>query len=245
MSAHYVSRYTQWLATMKHLDHQLAVFRDRLRSDVGLTEDEAGKVATIVAADIRFLAVEAKAEIKSASLIPLSARLEELVAFQSWSDFATSVKSNPAITRASVVVQNYICFVYLKDACFEVVAKHAAAGSVAARASAYLSRGTVRDFRNAFSHANWRYNKSFSGLECWVLEDSRNRSGPIRHFEVSQDDLNFWQALSRGVAYATYTQLRAGDERAGDEGQVLYRVTSRCCYGRRLCRETHKVCHGL
>jgi hypothetical protein len=154
------------------------------------------------------LPTEAKTEIRAASPVPLSARLEELVAFQAWSDFATSVKRNPAITRASVVVQNYICFVYLKDACFEVVAKRAAAGSVAARSAEYLSRSAVRDFRNAFSHANWRYNASFTGLECWVLEDARNRSGAMRHFEVSQSDLNFWQTLSRGVAYATYEQLR-------------------------------------
>lgn len=193
---------------MQHLDRQLAAFRDRLTHEVGLTIEEAAKVATMVAADIRFLPVEAKSEIKAASPVPLSARFEELIAFQSWSDFSTSVRSNPAITRASVVVQNYICFVYLKDACFEVVARRAAPGSVAARASAFLSRGAVRDFRNAFSHANWRYNKSFTGLECWVLEDSRNRSGSMRHFEVSQADLNFWQALSRGIAYATYEQLR-------------------------------------
>lgn len=194
---------------MQHLDRQLAAFRDRLTHEVGLTIEEAAKVATMVAADIRFLPVEAKSEIRAASPVPLSARFEELIAFQSWSDFSTSVRSNPAITRASVVVQNYICFVYLKDACFEVVARRAAPGSVAARASAFLSRGAVRDFRNAFSHANWRYNKSFTGLECWVLEDSRNRSGSMRHFEVSQADLNFWQALSRGVAYATYEQLRS------------------------------------
>lgn len=175
---------------------------------MGLSADEAGKVATLVSADIRFLPVEAKAEIKAASPVPLSARFEELVAFQSWSDFASSVGINPSIARASVVVQNYICFVYLKDACFEVVSKRAAPCSVAARTSAFLSRGAVRDFRNAFSHANWRYNASFTGLECWVLEDARNRSGPMRTFEVSQADLNFWQALSRGVAYATYEQLR-------------------------------------
>lgn len=193
---------------MQHLDRQLAAFRDRLLRDVKLTPSEAGKVATMVASDIRFLPVKTKAKIKAASPVPLSARFEELVAFQSWSDFTTSIKSNPSITRASVVVQNYICFVYLKDACFEVVAKHAAPESVAARASDYLSRGAVRDFRNAFSHANWCYSASFTGLECWVLEDLRNRSGPMRHFEVSQADLNFWQTLSRGVAYATYEQLR-------------------------------------
>jgi hypothetical protein len=194
---------------MQHLDRQLAAFRARLCNEVGLKAEDADKVATMVAADIRFLPVEAKAEIKAASPVPLSARLEELIAFQSWSDFVTSVRGNPAMTRASVIVQNYICFVYLKDACFEVVARRAAPESVAARCAEYLSRGVVRDFRNAFSHANWRYNATFTGLECWVLEDARNRSGPMRHFEVSQEDLNFWQALSRGVAYATYEQLRS------------------------------------
>jgi len=193
---------------MQHLDRQLATFRNRLCSEVGLSPEQAGKVATFVAADIRFLPVEAKEEIRTASPVPLAARFEELVAFQAWSDFSTSVKGNPAIARASVVVQNYICFVYLKDACFEVVAKRAAPGSVAGLSSDYLSRGSVRDFRNAFAHANWRYNSTFNGLECWVLEDARNRAGPMRHFEVSQADLNFWQALSRCVAYSVYEQLR-------------------------------------
>lgn len=193
---------------MLHLDRQLAKFRDRLCNEVGLTPTEAGKVATLVAAEIRFLPLDAKAEIRAASPVPISARFDELVSFQAWSDFATSVEGQPAITRASVVVQNYVCFVYLKDACFEIVAKRAAADSVAYRAATYLSRGAVRDFRNAFSHANWCYNTSYTGLECWVLEDARSRSGAMRHFEVSQADLDFWQALSRGVAYATYEQLR-------------------------------------
>lgn len=193
---------------MQNLDRQLAVHRERLCREVGLSPEEASKVATLVAADVRFLSVDAKGEIKAASPIPLSARFEELVAFQAWSEFATAVRNNAAITRASVVVQNYICFVYLKDACFEVIAKRTQIGSVASRAAEYLSRGVVRDFRNAFSHANWSYNQSFTGLECWVLEDPRGRSSAMRHFEVSQADLTFWQALSRGVAYAAYEQLR-------------------------------------
>jgi hypothetical protein len=75
----------------------------------------------------------------------------------------------------------------------------AAVGSVAARSPEYLQRCAVRDFRNAFSHANWRYNTAINGLECGVLEDARNRSGTMRHFDIPQSDLNFWQALSRGV----------------------------------------------
>jgi len=145
---------------MQHLDRQLAAFRNRLCDEVGLKPEDASKVATLVAADIRFLPIEAKDEIRAASPVPLNSRFEELVAFQAWSDFSTSVKNNPAIARASVVVQNYICFVYLKDACFEVVAKRAISGSVAACCSAFLSQGAVRDFRNAFSHANWQYSSS-------------------------------------------------------------------------------------
>ena len=192
---------------MQHLDRQLANFSTDLQSQVGLTADEAQKVATLVPADVRFLPKGVKAEIEAASPVPLSARRDELVAFQAWNDFARSVKAHPAITRAQVIVQNYVCFAYLKDACFDVVAQKAAADSVAARCSRFLTTGPVRDFRNAFSHANWCYKSDFAGLKCWVLEDARRRNSPLREFEVSQNELSFWQALARGVAYATYEQL--------------------------------------
>jgi hypothetical protein len=192
---------------MQHLDQQLAVFDADLRRLVGLTVDEARKVATLVAADVRFLPKDVKAEIEAASPVPLSARRDELIAFQSWNDFARSIKANPSITRAQVIVQNYVCFSYLKDACFEVVARKAAEGSVAARCSRFLTSGSVRDFRNAFSHANWCYKPDFTGLKCWVLEDARRRDGQLKEFAVSQQELDFWQALARGVAYATYEQL--------------------------------------
>src|SRR3990167_9328868 len=111
---------------MQHLDRQLSAFTDELKRLVGLTADESQNVATLVAADVRFLPKEVKAEIETASPVPLSARRDELVAFQAWNDIARSVKANPAVTRAQVIVQNYVCFSYLKDACFEVVARKAA-----------------------------------------------------------------------------------------------------------------------
>lgn len=196
---------------MRNLDAQLKPFKDELVGLVGLTGDEAMKVATLCAADVRFLASEVKDEIRSASLVPIQARFDELTAFQAWSEIAGSSSPHPAVVRAQVVVQNYMCFVYLKDACFTVLATHAASNSVASRCAKFLSTGLVRDFRNAFSHANWCYKQDFSGLECWVLADARNKNGAVRHFEVSQSQLNFWQALSRGVAYAVYEQLRANN----------------------------------
>ena len=70
---------------MKHLDRQLAKFSERLRQEVRLRNDEANKVATMVAAEIRFLPVtEAKKKIQEGSPVPISKRREELRAFQSW-----------------------------------------------------------------------------------------------------------------------------------------------------------------
>lgn len=193
---------------MRTIDQELVFFRERLCSEVGLSAEEVNKVATLVAADIRFLPIAAKNEIKALSPVPLIARIEELTAQHLFRQQAIATENNPAMQRAAVIARNYVCFVYLKDACFEVVSKYASVGSVAARCTQYLSRGLVRDFRNAFSHANWHYNSSFTGVECWVLEDARNRNSPLRYFQVSQNDLDFWQALSLAIAYATYEQIR-------------------------------------
>jgi len=190
---------------------QLVKFAPRLQKEVGLGAGECAKVASLVAADVRFLSPEAKAEIVKASPVPLAARVEELLAFQKWMELASSVQGHPEVVRAQVIVQNYVCFVYLKDACFEILADRAPNRSVAARCAGYLSRRAVRDFRNAFSHANWFYKSDFSGLDCWVLQDARNKGGPMRQFTVSRDDLDFWQTLARAVAYVTYEQLRGLD----------------------------------
>lgn len=193
---------------MQHLDRQLAEFAPVLETDVRLSKEEACKVATLVAAEVRFLPPEVKREVLGASPVPLNARYEELIAFQAWSDLATSARQHPTVVRAQVVVQNYICFVYLKDALFEVLSSGALSDSVVARCASFLSRGAVRDFRNAFSHANWSYKPDFSGFDCWVLINPRKASDGMRHFEVSQSDVDFWQTLARGVAYAAYGQLR-------------------------------------
>ena len=195
------------MSLLQKLNRQLAVHSNRLLRDVGLTDDEASKVATLVAREIHGLSPDAKGRIEEASPVPISARWDELIVFQAWMDLDRSRPKHRTIVRTQVLIQNYICFIYLKDACFEVISKQATPKSVAARCAKHLSRGAVRDFRNAFAHGNWHYNATFSGLECWVPQKARNRSTRLKHFVVSQDDLTFWQALSRAVAYATYLQL--------------------------------------
>ena len=192
---------------MLHLDQQIAKFQAALISDVGLTSDESTKVATYIATDIRFLPKEIKDSVSAASWVPLHLRLEALGSFQRWSDFAIAERGKPDIVRAAVVVQTYICFVYLKDACFEALGEQLPSTSVTSRCAVFLSRGKVRDFRNAFSHGNWCHRPNVPTLDCWVACDARNPNGVHRHFEVSNEELDFWQTLSRGVAYVTYDQL--------------------------------------
>ena len=150
---------------MEKLDRQLLPFSNALVREVRLSADEATKVATLVAADVRFLSVDAKREIREATPVPIETRLDELRAFQAWMDSASSVRGSPQVTRAQVIVQNYVCFVYLGEACFRVLAKRTSTGSVAKRCCEFLTANPVRAFRNAIAHANWQYNSDFSGIE--------------------------------------------------------------------------------
>ncbi|MDE2196261.1 MAG: hypothetical protein KGJ56_03625 [Gammaproteobacteria bacterium] len=190
----------------QHLDSQMKGFSSQLTSKVDLTTEIAGKPATVVAADIRFLAPEQKAEIQAASPVPTQDRLNELKAFQGWMEHAQKVGNNPFIKRAQVLTQNYICFVYLPEACFRILAKVCPSDSAIKKCARFLSNNPVRAFRNAVAHANWTYRPDFEAIIYWAREGS-DPNEPLKKFEVSQHDLEFWQALSRCVAYAAYSNL--------------------------------------
>jgi hypothetical protein len=190
----------------QHLDAQMQPFASRLTSEVKLTPEMAAKLATTIAADVRFLSSEQKAEMRAASPVPLEDRLTELQAFQGWMDQARTVRDNPFVTRAQVLSQNYICFVYLPEACFSILVKACPSGSAAKKCAQFLSNNPVRAFRNAIAHANWIYRADYGAIVYWSRKGS-DLNEPLERFEVEQDDLSFWQALSRCVAYAAYSNL--------------------------------------
>jgi len=190
----------------QHLDTQMQSFSARLTSDVKLTSVMAAKLATTIAADVRFLSPEQKCEIKSTSPVPLSDRLSELQAFQGWMDHAHTKRKNPFITRAQVLSQNYVCFVYLPEACFRALSKVCPSGSATKKCAQFLCNNPVRAFRNAIAHANWTYRADFGGIVYWARKGS-DQTEPLERFEVEQNDLAFWQALSRCVAYTAYSNL--------------------------------------
>jgi hypothetical protein len=194
---------------MRHLDTQMSKYSTRLCAEVGVDGTAADRLATTVAADLRFLPAATKSEILLSSPVDVAARLDELIAFQSFMEQINAAKSNPAMIRAQVMYQNYMCFVYLGEACFRVLAKSAPTGSASRKCSRFLTDNPVRAFRNAIAHGNWTYRSDFSGLVFWARKGS-DASEPLSQFEVAQDELDFWQSLARCVGYAAYTHLRAG-----------------------------------
>ena len=189
-----------------HLDKQMQFFSNRLMSEVKLTPEMAAKLATNISSDVRFLSMEQKAKIKAASPVPLTDRLDELKAFQGWMEQANTIRNNPYVTRAQVLSQSYICFVYLPESCFRILAKACLSGSAAKKCAQFLINNPVRAYRNAIAHANWTYRTDFKALIYWARKGS-DLNEPLERFEVEQEDLAFWQALSRCVAYASYSNL--------------------------------------
>jgi hypothetical protein len=187
------------------LDQQMAPFAERLKSEVKVPSEAASKLATTIAADVRFLPAEAKAELRASTPVAIKDRLAEVQSFQAWMDVAHTVR-NPNITRAQVITQNYICFVYLPESLFHVLAKHCPQGSVARKTAQFLSNNPIRAFRNAVAHANWTYRSDFGALVYWARKGSEPNE-PLQRFEVEQGELAFWQSLSRCLAYASLTNL--------------------------------------
>jgi hypothetical protein len=192
---------------MDSLNKQMQQWSTRLRDDLRVGPPESNQLATTISNEVAALPDEAKQRVREASQVPLEIRIEELVAFQGWMDLVHATNEpRPVVVRAQVVYQNYICFVYLGESCFNILKKEMPSGSTAKKCCKFLTDNPVRAFRNAVAHANWRYLPDFSGLEYWARKGAESTE-PMDRFEVSQQDLSFWQALARCTAYASFLTL--------------------------------------
>jgi hypothetical protein len=192
-----------------HLDDQMQQWAPRLRDDLGVSVAASLTLATSIAEDVRALSAEARAAVIASTPVSLRQRLDELAAFQIFMDDVATTRSRPHLVRAQVVIQNYVCFVYLGEACFKVLRHESQASSTLKRCCTYLTDNPVRAFRNAMAHGNWQYSPDFSGLIYWARKGS-DPGEVLGEFEVSQLELDFWQSLARCTAYAAYTALEAG-----------------------------------
>lgn len=188
------------------LDNQMIQWGTKLRDDIGISLESSKNLATTVASEISALPSESKQRIIESSPIDIEKRLDELIAFQGWMDYAHSHPRNPYITRAQVITEIYVCFVYLGESWFRVIRQEMNSQSTTKKCCKFLTDNPIRAFRNAIAHANWQYNSDFSGLEFWARK-GQDDSEPMSKFDVSQRDLAFWQSLARCVAYASFLSL--------------------------------------
>lgn len=183
-----------------HLDQQLGRYSSKLRDDLRINEADANAVASALHRDCVTLGVE---EIRGAlreDLIPLSKRKDELVAFQMFMDrVASTPASPPEIIRAQVVVQLYISFVYLRDTMVDAVRRRASPNTTLKRVCKALCDNEVRALRNAVAHGNWTYSDSYDGIRYWASKTEDPSA--LEEWFMSQEDLTFWQSLSRCTGY--------------------------------------------
>ena len=192
-------------------------FAPYLRDQFGITPPQSNRLGSEIADEIRRLPKEELNSIAAADPIGAQARFDELRGFQMFMDIVHAVEPHPAVIRAQVITQNYICFVYLGDACFKALRKAAPSGSVTRKCCQFLIDNPVRAFRNALAHANWTYRDDHSGLVFWARKGS-DPGEAVSRFEVAQNDLNFWQALSRCMAYVAYTLIIETSSESGPRG---------------------------
>ena len=192
-------------------------FTPYLRDQFGITPPQSNHLASEIAVEIQKLPRVELSSVAGADPVGARARLDELKGFQMFMDIVHAVEPHPAVIRAQVVNQNYICFAYVGDAGFKVFRKAAPSGSVTRKCCQFLIDNPVRAFRNALAHANWTYRDDYSGLVFWARKGS-DPSEALTRFEVDQNDLNFWQALSRCMAYVAYTLIIETNSEQGGPG---------------------------
>lgn len=191
-----------------HLDNQMKAYQYELTSLVKVGPSMADRLATSIASEVRFLAPQKKQAIREATPVKLSARLDELGAFQQYIDDVhnSGLDKLPQFVRSQVIVQNYICFVYLSDSCFTELRKGSEPGSTLRKCTKYLTDNPIRAFRNAIAHSNWTYAKDYSSLIYWARKGAEADEPLVKH-TVNNETLAFWQALSRCTAYAAFSNL--------------------------------------
>jgi len=193
-------------AGLQHLDHQMAQWASKLRDDLKLPSSACNRLASALHGEITQLDAQAILSDIGANRVPIGKRHDELRAFQAFMDFASTMSDKPEIVRAQVIVQNYVCFVYLGNGLFKALRCRAEQGTVTNRCCKFLTDNPVRAFRNAIAHANWTYTNDFEGIEFWARKgDDPNEE--LNKFIVPKQDLNFWQMLARCVAYVAIQAL--------------------------------------
>ena len=136
------------------LDGIMRQYAPKLRDDLRIEAPLTDALASTIASEVGALPSDLLRRIASDDLVGLSHRIDELTAFEQFMDFGALFQAGAAwgpLTRAQVVSQLYIVFVYLGDACFTRLRKLACEGSVLKKCCGYLN-----DFSFGVFVTQWR-----------------------------------------------------------------------------------------
>ena len=132
------------------LDEIMRRYSPRLRDDLGLTPPASNYLASAIASEVQALPRDVLRAIRAEDVVGLHRRIDELVAFEGFMDFASQVQAAsgnlPSLTRAQVTCQLYTVFVYLGEACFAKLRESAASGSVLKKCCKYLTDYPIQVF---------------------------------------------------------------------------------------------------
>jgi hypothetical protein len=194
--------------SFQSLDLQMQQWTELLVDSARIERKFSGKIATMMHEEMASFTKDTREELFQllSDPIPIENRLEELQAFQGWMNIANNLLKNPCVTRAQIIVQNYICFVYLNDSCYKNLRKYASNGSVTKKCCDYLINNPIRAFRNAIAHSNWKYSDDHKKI-IFYAKKGNSESEPMIRWEVSDVDLDFWQSLARCTAYTAYLTI--------------------------------------
>src|SRR5437016_3391543 len=93
------------------LDGIMRQYSPRLRDNLGLTPPASNSLASTIASDVQALPREVLLSIRDEDVVGLQRRIDELVAFERFMDFASQTQATTGsfapLTRAQVVCQLY------------------------------------------------------------------------------------------------------------------------------------------
>ncbi len=173
-------------------DLKMSEWSDRLQHEVGVSGEASATLATSIYRDIRTLPINLSSV---SDVIPYAERFNELALFLNWNAESQDYvkKESSCLSRARLVLSNYMCFVYLGEICFVRLRKQLPKKTTAGRCCRYLTENPVRAFRNAVAHGNWRIRDGI--VQPWARKGD-SKEEPPGQFQVSDADRTFWFFLA-------------------------------------------------
>jgi hypothetical protein len=172
-------------------DLKMREWRGPLIRDVRISQEASDHLATTIYGDI--IASDPADIFSLSEAISHAERFNELALFLNCIAERHLWKANALMNRAMLNLSNYMCFVYLGDACFVRLRKALPSTSAAGRCCRYLTDNPIRAFRNAIAHGNWRVSEGV--IHFWACK-GESSSEPLSEFSVAENDREFWFFLA-------------------------------------------------